>query len=280
MGNDNQNVDVGDGAIVFHETKNKRQLVLAEGKQPQPGDIIGLHPTDIKTIGDTQVTHGLNKFEVGDEVIIRELKTKDEAAFRPGEEDYFHECQAWPYSFHNHSQMDERTGYRWFYEYQIALARPIKRLPNSVLFPRTNIILKFDISYNADGFQNFWPYGAVWIGVSQDDETYYWCSCTDPRMVLSANPMFVLGPKTGTYCQVNWLNACGSPADCCPPPLSIQKVRYIKIHIRHQSSLYWAGWSASTNLIGFEICVGKEGSRWCMYTPARGIRDMLDDEID
>lgn len=279
-------IDIGSGSIVFKETKNGHPLILAKGPDAQIGETIGIHPLDVVE-NKEYVSHGINYFKIGDGVIIRELATGEEAAFKPGWE-YFGECENIPVGVHDLTKRNidkdpecpEGIAQNiWYREYEFFLSKPIERLEDSVIFPRTNLNIGLAPAFNDDAFQSFWPYGAVWIGVSEDGDSYYWCGSTDPHLILSADPMFSLSPEDTQYCQVNWLNACGSPSDCCPPPLSIQAVNYIKIHIRHQSSLMWYGYNKA-DIGHIVICVGQEGEHWCMYTPDRGIRDMLDDEID
>lgn len=246
------------------------QIILPRGEDIQVGDTIVIHPT---SDGDW-VTHGKSRIAVGDTVVVVPLEDGDLAALN-GAYNPWCDCPVIRKTKHDVSVQNIGDDSFYYHEYIFRLNEPIKRDWDSPgkTFPRTNVRLDFDVDYNLEGFQCFWPYGAVWIGVSEDGNNYWWCGHPNPHMVLSASPMYDCGYGS-VYCRENWLNSCGSINDCCPPPLTISEVNYFKVHIRNGSSLYWNNYT-KTALIYFSVCVGTVHDGWCRELPEDELRRAL-----
>jgi len=254
--------------------KEDENIILPEGEPINEGDLIVIHPSE----NGEWVTHGNSRIAEGDTVVIVRLRDGDLAALN-GAVNAYRDCKVLQKvkhdtSEHNYSVSTDDWWYRE-YKFQMWEEDVIKRDPESIAdtFPKVNIRMDFRIEYNDDAFQSFWPYGAVWIGVSQDDKEYWWCQCFDPHLVLSAKPWAALGATTTPLCVENFFGAC---LVCCPPPHDIREIRFWKIHIRHQSSMYWVGHN-KTELLYFTICQGEPKPGWCSDIDTFDIRDALTD---
>lgn len=274
MANDDFNIKVDDKHILFNKTKNNRALTLAQGAAPEIGDTIGIHP-----YGDTKnqiqkVTHGLNYFQVGDEVIIRKLSgDSGEAAFRP-DVDRFKDCNRIGNTMHDQSVYWPDTDDCYYRKYIFNLDTPIVGDDGS--WPSVNLRIDLDIEYSAEGFQAWYPLGGMWLGVSDeiwtegndDTLTWFWCVGTgDPYLTIAGPPMFY-PEDTGLahFCVENWLQGCPL---CCPPPFD--EIHSLQVHMHTNSSLYWGGVIRS-RLIRLIMCEGTVEPGWC---DTSSIRDYL-----
>jgi hypothetical protein len=263
---DNDDIKVNDNSIIFTKTKNGRVLVLNEGEVPRIGDTIGIHPQNIQDEATSHVTHGLNAFQPGDQVIIRKLRTGEEAAFKPGFKGMYG-CQNVTYGMStNHGYNPDDTVK--YYDYTISLNEPFYREEHDM-----NLYLNFNYSFNDEGYQCWWPYGGVWMGFSSDGNTWYWCISGSPYSTIRGSPIFVCGPEGyywplgnstsmgGEWCYPDALNvnACstnqGETNACGASILEDVPINHIRIHISTCSSLYW-GQTTETELTYFSVCRG------------------------
>lgn len=250
-------IQVNDNCIIFPKTKNKRALVLNKGAQPEPGDIIGVHPiTNDENNPLNLITHGLNYFKEGDEVIVRKLKTQDEAAFKPGFEGMYG-CRNVGVAVHH------TAGYNYddtvkYHDYDCALSEPFYRQDHDL-----NLHLKFSSSFGECGMQPWFPYGGVAVGFSQDNKTIYWHTGVDPHLTTGTSSiLYFCGPKGfdpeysnfismgDDWCYPDALNPnlCNKrygPAAVTAIPGDLP-INYVHLHIRHNSSTYWYNCTRTT----------------------------------
>lgn len=256
MSDDNRNVLVSDAAIIFKKTKNKRVLVLNKGETPNVGDTIGIHPYDLTNDGNKEVTHGLNHFEVGEEVIVRKLKGGSEAAFKPGFKGMYG-CRNIDYGgTAQHGEANE-DGSRQYYAYTMHLNEPFYRRDHDL-----NLFFSFRVQTSTVGFQLWYPDGGVWLGFSGNGEDWNWCGGVSPYMVLSNPPQHDCSWSPGDiWCLPDALNLneCNSRPELggnCYTTLGMStEINYVHIHIRTCSSLFWNN-HTFTDLSEFRVCRG------------------------
>jgi hypothetical protein len=265
---DNDDIKVNDNSIIFTKTKNGRVLVLNEGEVPRIGDTIGIHPQNIQDEGISQVTHGLNAFQPGDQVIIRKLKTGEEAAFKPGFKGMYG-CQNVNMGLSTSHGTSNPDGTRQYYAYTYHFDEPFYREDHDL-----NLTFGFRHEFHYDGFQCWYPYGGVWIGFSSDGSGWFWCAAGgDPYAMIRGLPIFVCGPK-GFYWPLGDSTSMG-PDWCYPDALNVNvcstnngetnacgasinagvPINFIHILISTNSSLYWDN-HTGTDLSRFTACRG------------------------
>ena len=183
----NDDIRVDDNSIIFTETKNGRVLVLNQGENPRINDTIGIHPyNDL----DEYVTHGLSYFQPGDEVIVRVLKSGDEAAFKPGFEGMYG-CLNVYADINDISSAEREDGSRQYHAYEIELAEPFYKEDHDL-----NMYMEFDSEFGQAGMQPWFPYGGVAIGFSEDGSKWYWHNDTDPYLTLGEPAiLYYAGPE-------------------------------------------------------------------------------------
>jgi hypothetical protein len=265
---DEEDIRIGGNCLIFPKTKDKRPLVIEEGANPQPGDIIGLHPlTTNENNPINDITHGLNYFKEGDEVVIRKLKTKDEAAFKPGFVG-MNDCVGVGVAVH-HTQGFNNDGTVKYNEYKCALSEPFYRQDHDL-----NLHIKFSSSFGEKGMQPWFPYGGCAVGFSQDGkrENIYWHTGIDPLMVVSTSSiLYFCGPKGfdpnysdfismgDDWCYPDALNPNLCNKRYGPAAVTVlpgdTPVNYVHLHIRHNSSTYWYN-DTKTTLSTITACRG------------------------
>lgn len=270
----NQDVVAGDAVIIFRD-KDGNDLILNKGEHPKVGDPIVIHPTKTGEI----VTHGKSKIGVGDKVILVKGKDGDIYALEAGINSY-RDCQIIRHVKHDLSvQNDPPHEDSYFYhKYVFELERPIQRLPGGG-WPPVNLRIDFDVDYNNEGFQCWYPHGGLWLGVAENwtidsnEDDFWWCLGTgDPHMTIRG-PAIWEGGNDGEnqYCVTNWLQAC---PQCCPPPASIDEINYIQVYLSSQSSEYFGGF-VKTHLLYLTVCEGEVRDGWCDSLRDYGVRDYL-----
>lgn len=250
---DNPDVIAGDSGLIFN-TKNGKQY-LGKGDNIKRRDLIVVHHT---ADGDL-ATHGISKIGVGDKVIVVKGKDGDLYALSPGTPNPYRNCKPLRKSTHDYSKPHDPPDDSWEYrKYVCHLDKPIVKTSGG--WPRINLRIDFDVQYLQKGFQCFYPYGAMWLGVSQDGKTYWWCGqgagSGNPYMILGANPLFNLR-NSNRYCIRNWLGSC---PECCPPPFD--EINYIQVHIRNGSSLFWKNFTKS-RMLYLTVCEGIVTDDYC-----------------
>ena len=255
---DTDNIIVNGNVIVFPDTKNKRPLTLHAGEDPRVGDIIGIHPHQLDKDKNQYITHGLNNFEVGDEVVIRKLRgSKDEAAFKPGYKGMYGCINVDVGTSTDHIENEDGT--KKGYTYIIEFNEPFLREDHDL-----NIYMKFNVAMGEGSMQFWYPYGGVWAGFSSDNDTWYYCPAGgDPFLTIRGLPAHDCGDIDGQrWCFPDALNVNGCNSDpelggncgaAVPPGLEIN---YMLVHISVASSLFWSQ-TTETDLSSLTVCRGK-----------------------
>lgn len=262
----NPDVIAGDSGIVF-KTGNSGLEYLGKGDPLREGDLIVAHHS---SDGDI-ITHGRSRIGVGDKVILVKSKDGDIYALKAGRKNPYRDCPLIPHVTHDLSVLNDppHEDTYLYKKYIIDLGRPIQRVDGA--WPAIHLRMDFDVEYHNEGFQSWYPYGGVWLGVSETghDDDWYWCVGTGSPYITIAGPPMWEGNTNGDnqFCVTNWLGGCPL---CCPP--SFDEINYLHIHIRNTSSLYWGGF-VKTRLLYVTLCEGDVTEGWC--DSLRDIRDIL-----
>lgn len=247
---DNDDIRVNDNCIIFNETKDGRTLILNKGETPAVGDTVGIHPQNTEDDNAKFVTHGLNYFQPGDEVIVRKLKTGDEAAFRPGFEGMAGCTNVPLLIIPSFGELNSDGSYQ-YRAYDVSFPETFYRQDHDM-----NLYFEFDSEFGESGMQPWFPYGGVSIGFSEDGDKWYWHLEEDPYAILAANSVvYVAGPEGynpnysdyismgDEWCypdalNVNTCNARYGPAVISTIPVDLP-INFMHVQIRHNSSLMW-----------------------------------------
>ncbi|MDY9922804.1 hypothetical protein [Methanobacterium sp.] len=249
-------IEQGDHAIIF-PTENGDKAALGPGSQPSVGQHIAIH----ETVDGDIVTHGKSELHQGDEVIIVHTKDGDQVALRSGKQNPILKCKVVPHGYGDesmpHSPPDDTYQY---HATNIILSRPV--YPEELL----NVVLKFGPQADYGGVQPWYPYGGVWIGVSEDSESWYWAG-GNPYMFIRGQPVFHCDPDSmplagfkrdggRTWCIYNFMELFYPIGQANWP------VNYIHVHISQQSSLFFYN-RTRTSFSSAHLCSGPVGDGWC-----------------
>ena len=248
-------LEQGDKLIIFPTKQGN--AVLGPGESPNIGDLIAVHRTKDEDI----VTHGKSDISIGDEVILVKTIDGDTVALRSGKPNPINQCMVVPHGYGDESE--PHTPADDTYQYHatnIILSRPV--YPEELL----NVVLKFAPQADYRGVQPWYPYGGVWIGVSEDGENWYWAG-GDPYLTIRGQPAFhcdadsapLVGEKKDsgqTWCIENFMAAF------YPIGTANWPVNYIHVHISQQSTL--AFWNyTKTGFDSAHLCSGPVETGWC-----------------
>lgn len=162
------------------------------------------------------------------------------------------------------------------YTYALSEVIPFAGPLSKTLIP-LNLKIDWDLLCSGGtGILEWWPCGAVWIGLGGPDTygdikrgTWLWHDI-DPYMVLSASPDFTIhherGPDYGAmigservkWCAPNLLTHFGilsMPANF--------KIKYLHVHSRTNASLYFGGNGMGSRIKNIRLCKGRIGPDWC-----------------
>ena len=252
---ENSNINQGDEVIIFPTKRG--DAVLGPGGPPSVGDLIAVHRTKDGDI----VTHGKSDISIGDEVILVKTIDEDTVALRSSKPNPINQCMLLPNGFSDvsmpHDPPDDTYQY---HATNIILSRPV------YLDELLNVVLSFRVEKEDGGVQPWYPYGGVWIGVSEDGESWYW-SGGNPYMFIRGQPTFHCDPDSmpfagfkqdsgRTWCIHNFMELFYPIGQANWP------INYIHVHISQQSSLYFYN-RTKTTLISASLCSGPVEDGWC-----------------
>ena len=265
----NEDVTAGDNCIIF-KTKNGEKVAVTKGIQPRGGDKVIVHHT---SDGDL-ITHGKSRIGVGDTVVVVPGEDGDLYGLK-GWINPMRDCQLIHHRRFNSNGDSTIYPGRYYYKKSVFdLERPTERLPDGG-WPRINLRLDFAITNREIGndFGDMWyPYGGVWVGVSENGEDYWWCGGTgSPYATIAGPPMWHRGEEGMVQlCIEHWLGGCPL---CCPPPFDT--INYIQVHLHTTSSLYFKRPTVDSTLLYLTICEGFIRDGFCRDLADFGIRDLL-----
>jgi len=258
----NPDVIAGDRCILF-KTKGG-WAALPKGFNIGVGDTIVVH----KDISGEWITHGNNRIGIGDKVIVVPTRDGDLAALNPGTNPW-RDCPIVPKTTHPKGEMHDPPDDTWqHHSYSIELSRALDP------FEIVNVRFDFTKGFDNRGFQPWYPWGGVWLGLGAEDSngdpfdgTWYW-PVGNPYMVIRGQPMIsldgsticMIGEQTNdyqTWCIKNFLQGL------YPFGRAEWDVKWIHVHISQQSTLYWKNYTLS-DLDHASVCAGGEvRDGWC-----------------
>jgi len=251
----NSDIETGDKVIVFPTKAGT--AALGPGEEPSVGDLIAVHKTKDGDI----VTHGKSDINIGDEVILVKTLDGDTVALRSGKPNPINQCNIIPHGFHDESAPHDPPDDTYqYYATTIFLDRPV--YPSELL----NVVLGFRVDDDSRGVQPWYPYGGVWIGISEDGENWWWPG-GDPYLTIRGQPAFHCDPTSTplagfkqdsghTWCIYNLMGIF------YPLGMASWPVSYIHVHVSQQSSLYFYNYT-NTSLISASLCSGPVEDGWC-----------------
>lgn len=249
------NINEGDEVIIFPTEKGK--AVLGPGGKPRVGDLIAVHETKSGDI----VTHGTSDIKIGDEVIIVHTKDGDQVALRSGKPNPIKECHVIGEGFHDRSQQHDPIDDTYQHHSTIIyLDRPV--YPHELL----NVTLQFIVDDDNRGIQPWYPYGGVWLGISEDGKNWYW-PAGDPFTTIRGQPIFHCDPVStplAGFKQNNGRRWCiyNFMENFYPIGKATWPVSFIYVHISQQSTLAFYNYTR-TYLSTASLCSGPVGEGWC-----------------
>jgi len=245
----------GDKVIIFPTKAGT--AALGPGESPEVGDLIAVH----KTINGDLVTHGKSDITVGDKVIIVHTLDGDQVALHSGAPNPIKKCMTIAHGYGDESQPHSPPDDTYQYHAtNIILSRPV--YPEELL----NVVLKFGPQEDTRGIQPWYPYGGVWIGISEDGNDWYWAG-GNPYMTIRGQPAFhcdehstpLVGFKRDggrTWCIYNFMESFYPIGQANWP------VNYIHVHISQQSTLAFYNYT-KTGFTSAHLCSGPVDDGWC-----------------
>lgn len=260
----NPDVIPGTRGILF-KTGNADWQLLGKGNKIRVGDKIVLNHT---RDGDL-VTHGKTQIKIGDKVILVPGRDGDVYALKQGMGNPWQECPLIPQGTHDYSQQHTPADDTFQYHaYSIHLSTPLKA--------GDYVNARFDFELGSEqlgGFQPWYPYGGVWIGLGASNtggvvgEGDWWWPQGNPYMIIRGQPAVILGPN-GNATLVGELKNGGSTwviedfvGHIYPYGVIQWDIEYVHIHISQQSTLFWYNYT-DTRMPYSHFCKGTVRVGW------------------